>query len=76
MEDEKPQFNFKQHIPKRFGRTYVVRMVVYILGFAVALGFLVQRWKSVDSNKKKIEVLNDTQNKEIDVQVAPEKRNQ
>jgi hypothetical protein len=42
----------------------------------VALGFLVQRWKSVDSNKKKIEVLNDTQNKEIDVQVAPEKSNQ
>ena len=76
MEDEKPQFNFKQHIPKRFGRTYVVRMVVYILGFAVALGFLVQRWKSVDSNKKKIEVLNDTQNEEIDVQVAPEKSNQ
>jgi hypothetical protein len=76
MEDEKPQFNFKQHIPKRFGRTYVVRMVIYILGFAVALGFLVQRWKSVDSNKKKIEVLNDTQNNEIDVQVAPEKRNQ
>lgn len=75
MEDEKPQFNFKQHIPKRFGRTYVVRMVIYILGFAIALGFLVQRWKSVDSNKKKIEVLNEIQNKEIDVQVAPEKIN-
>ena len=76
MEDEKPQFNFKQHIPIRFGRSYVVRMVVYILGFAVALGFLVQRWKSVDSNKKKIEVLNDIQNKEIDVKVAPEKTKQ
>lgn len=76
MEDEKPQFNFKQHIPKRFGRTYVVRMVIYILGFAIALGFLVQRWKSVDSNKKKIEVLNEIQNKEIDVQLAPEKINQ
>ncbi len=75
MEDEKPQFNFKQHIPKRFGRTYVVRMVIYILGFAIALGFLVQRWKSVDSNKKKIEVLNEIQNKEIDVQLAPEKIN-
>ena len=75
MEDEKPQFNFKQHIPKRFGRTYIVRMVIYILGFAIALGFLVQRWKSVDSNKKKIEVLNEIQNKEIDVQLAPEKIN-
>ena len=50
-------------------------MIVYILGFAVALGFLVQRWKSVDSNKKKIEVLNEIQNKEIDVQLAPEKIN-
>lgn len=76
MDDQKPQFNFKQHIPKRFGRTYIVRMVVYILGFVVALGFLVQRWKSVDSNKKKIEVLKEIQNKEIDVQIAPEKRNQ
>ena len=75
MEDEKPQFNFKQHIPKRFGRTYIVRMVIYILGFAIALGFLVQRWKSVDSNKKKIEVLKEIQNKEIDVQLAPEKIN-
>jgi hypothetical protein len=30
----------------------------------------------VDSNKNKIEVLDDIQNKDIDVEVAPEKRNQ
>ncbi|MBU3661356.1 MAG: hypothetical protein FGM14_15920 [Flavobacteriales bacterium] len=72
MEDEKPQFNFKQHIPKRFGRSYVVRMVIYILGFSVALGFLIQKWNAADSNKKKIDVLDIKQNKEIDVKVAPE----
>jgi hypothetical protein len=75
-EDEKSQFNFKQYIPQRFGKAYIARMFVYILGFAVALGFLVNKWKSVDSNKNKIEVLDDIQNKDIDVEVAPEKRNQ
>ena len=75
-EEERPKFNFKQYIPQRFGKAYIVRMFVYIIGFAIALGFLINKWKSVDSNKKKIEVLNDTQNKGIDVEVAPEKRNQ
>lgn len=74
-EEEKPQFNFKQHIPKRFGRSYVVRMIVYILGFAIALGFLIQKWNAGDTNKNKFEVLEETQNKEIDVEVAPEKSN-
>jgi len=38
--------------------------------------FLIQGWKSFDSNKKEIEVLIVTQNKEFDVAVYPVKRNQ
>jgi len=37
---------------------------------------LIQSLQSVDSNKKKIEVLNIIQNKEIDFQVTPVKRYQ
>jgi len=72
MEDEeRPQFNFKQYIPRRFGRVYVVRMIVYILGFAIALGFLINKWKAADANKNNFKVLDQTQNKEIDVEVNP-----
>ena len=75
-EEERFRFNFKQHIPKRFGRSYIFRMIVYILGFAVVLGLLVQKWNAADTNKNKIKVLRKTPNKEINVQVAPEKTNQ
>jgi hypothetical protein len=51
-------------------------MIVYILGFAVVLGLLVQKWNAADTNKNKIKVLRKTPNKEINVQVAPEKTNQ
>jgi hypothetical protein len=51
-------------------------MIVYILGFAVVLGLLVQKWNAADINKNKIKVLKKTPSKEINVQVAPEKTNQ
>lgn len=65
-EENRRQFNFKQHIPKRFGCSYSIRMIVYILGFAVALGLLIQKWNTASTNKKKIDMLQ--QNKEIEIE--------
>lgn len=65
-EENRPQFNFKQHIPKRFGRSHSIRLIIYILGFAVALGLLIQKWNNSSTNKKKIDMLK--YNKEIEIE--------
>lgn len=72
-EENRPQFNFKQHIPKRFGRSYSIRMIVYILGFAVALGLLIQKWNNASINKKKIDMLKNSKEIEIESNIETSK---
>jgi len=70
-EEEKPTFNFKQHIPKRFSRSYMVRIIVYILGFSVSLGFLFKKWNNPEINKNKVEVVIETEKKDVEVIINP-----